>query len=80
MSTDPVALRDDPSEEIENRFAAHIVGMSKIKERLMAGRNQTVMGLVFIELINCWRHRIKASPLRATVDYSERISTLQHDT
>ena len=33
VSPDPVALPDDPSsEEIENRFAAHIVqGMSKLK-------------------------------------------------
>jgi len=31
-SSDPVVLPDDPSEEVENRFAAHIVqGMSKLK-------------------------------------------------
>ena len=32
VSSDPVALPDDPFEEVENRFAAHIVqGMSKLK-------------------------------------------------
>jgi hypothetical protein len=32
VSPDPVVLPDDPSEEVENRFAAHIVqGMSKLK-------------------------------------------------
>ena len=32
VSSDPVVLPDDPTEEIENRFAAHIVqGMSKLK-------------------------------------------------
>jgi hypothetical protein len=32
VSSDPVVLPDDPSEEVENRFAAHIVqGMSKLK-------------------------------------------------
>jgi len=32
VSSDPVALPDDPSDEVENRFAAHIVqGMSKLK-------------------------------------------------
>jgi hypothetical protein len=32
VSSDPVGLPDDPSDEVENRFAAHIVqGMSKLK-------------------------------------------------
>jgi hypothetical protein len=32
VSSDPVVLPDDPSDEVENRFAAHIVqGMSKLK-------------------------------------------------
>jgi hypothetical protein len=32
VSSDPVALPDDRSQEVENRFAAHIVqGMSKLK-------------------------------------------------
>jgi hypothetical protein len=32
VSSDPVALPGDPFEEVENRFAAHIVqGMSKLK-------------------------------------------------
>jgi hypothetical protein len=39
----------------------------EIKERLMAGRNQNVMRLVLIELITAG-HRIKPSPLCATVD------------
>jgi hypothetical protein len=40
----------------------------------MAGGNQNAMRLVLIELIDCWRHRIQASPLCATVDDSERNS------
>jgi hypothetical protein len=63
---------DDRTEEAENRFAAHI---AEVKESLMAGRNQNVMRLVLIELITAG-HRIKASPLCATVDYSERNSPL----
>ena len=32
VSSNPVALPDDPSDEVENRFAAHIVqGMSKLR-------------------------------------------------
>jgi hypothetical protein len=32
VSSDPVVLPADPTEEVENRFAAHIVqGMSKLK-------------------------------------------------
>jgi hypothetical protein len=32
LSANPVALPNDPSDEIENRFAAHIVqGMSKLR-------------------------------------------------
>ena len=38
------------------------------------------MGLVFIKLITAAGIELKASPLRATVDYSERNSPLQHDT
>jgi hypothetical protein len=37
------------------------------------------MRLVLIELITGGTE-LKASPLRATVDYSERNSPLQHDT
>jgi hypothetical protein len=46
----------------------------------MAGRNQNVMRLVLIKLITAGGIDLKASPLRATVDYSERNSPLQHDT
>jgi hypothetical protein len=46
----------------------------------MASRNQNVMRLVLIELITAGGIELKASPLCATVDYSERNSPLQHDT
>jgi hypothetical protein len=39
----------------------------------MAGMNQTVMRLVLIELITAGGIELKASPLRAAVDYFERI-------
>jgi hypothetical protein len=38
------------------------------------------MRLVLIELITAGGIELEASPLRATVDYSERNSPLQHDT
>jgi hypothetical protein len=67
--------RSLPSRAASCKTAFHV----EIKERLMAGRNQNVMRLVLIELITAG-HRIKASPLCATVDYSERNSPLRHDT
>jgi hypothetical protein len=50
------------------------------KRKLFAGRNQNVMRLVLIKLITAVSIELEASPLRATVDYSERNSPLQYDT
>ena len=68
--------RSLPSRAASCKTAFHV----EIKERLMAGRNQNVMRLVLIELITAGGIELKASRLRATVDYSERNSPLQHDT
>jgi hypothetical protein len=46
---------------------------------LIAGWNQNVMRLVLIKLITAGGIELEASPLRATVDYPERNSPLQHD-
>jgi hypothetical protein len=40
----------------------------------MAGRNQNVMRFGLIELITAGGIELKAPPLRATVDYFERIA------
>jgi hypothetical protein len=56
---------------------AHCPRHVEIKQRLIAGRNQNVMRLVLIELTTAGGIELEASPLRSTVDCSERNSPLQ---